>query len=272
MATPSSFCTVATKPCAHELFLFLNTLAIYHPNAPVHVLCDTTTRTRVAELVPKNLAVKWHCELDMYSNITRQEMEALKVWADFQMAKARAIDLALQECTDTMFMDCDIIITSPICDIDTAKQLGISPQFIQEDFRRVFGLYNGGTLWTSAKSLPDAWRKYTKTSRYYDQASIEDLATEYPYFIFGENYNFQTYRFVHPAEPIEDIQRAFGCAPGFIIYKDKPLKYLHTHITDMGQMKPINDYFIQLIKTAKMFDVYALILRTFELETQFKAI
>jgi len=245
---------------------------MHHPNAPVHVLCDTTTQTRIAELVPKRLAVKWHCELDMYSNMTRQEMEAQKVWADFQMAKARAIDLALLESTDTMFMDCDIIITSPICDIDTTKQLGISPQFIQEDFRRVFGLYNGGTLWTSAKSLPDAWRKYTKTSRYYDQASIEDLANEYPHFIFSENYNFQTYRFIHPVEPIENIQLAFGVAPGVIVFKNKPLKYFHTHITDQKQMKPINDYFILLIKKAKMFDIYALIIRTFALEKQFKAI
>lgn len=35
-------------------------------------------------------------------------------------------------------------------------------------------------------------------------------------------------------------------------------------------MKPINDYFIQLIKAAKMFDVYALILRTFTLEKEFR--
>jgi len=42
--------------------------------------------------------------------------------------------------------------------------------------------------------------------------------------------------------------------------------------TDLKQMKPINDYFMLLIKAAKMFDIHALILRTFELEKQIKAI
>lgn len=270
MSQPASFCTVATKPCAHELFLFVGTLAIHHPKTHVIILCDSQTKSLLLDLVPKYLDIQWHCELDEYSNMTRQEMEAKRIWADFQMSKARAIDLALQAYPDTMFLDCDIIITSPINDIDTSKQLGISPQFIQEDFRRVFGYYNGGTLWTSAKTLPDQWRKYTATSRYYDQASIEDLAKEYPHFILGENYNFQTYRFIHPAEPIENIQKGFACGPGVIIYKNQPLKYFHTHITDLGQTKNINDFFTHLIKSAKMFDTYALILRTFDLEKRFK--
>lgn len=206
MTKPASFCTVATKQLAYELFLFLNTLAIHHPNAPVYIVCDTETKTRINDLVPKHLLVKWYIELDKYSNMTRQDMEAQRVFSEFLLSKCRVIDLALEEYPDTIFLDCDIIITSPICDIDTTKQLGISPQFIQEDFRRAFGLFNAGTLWTNSKTLTDSWRKYNTTSRYYDQASIRDLANEYPHFIFDENYNFQTYRFIHPAEPIENIQ------------------------------------------------------------------
>ncbi len=271
MTQPASFCTVATKPLAHELFLFLNTLAIYHPNAPVFVICDTTTNDRIRELAPKNLNIKWVIELDKYSDLNRQDMEARKLFAEFLLSKCRVMELALEEYPDTLFLDCDIIITSPINDIDTTKQLGISPQFIQEDFRRAFGYFNAGTLWTNSKNLTTSWRKYNETSRYFEQASIEDLAREYPHFIFGENYNFQTYRFIHPSEPVEDIQKAFTCGRGVILFKNKPLKYFHTHITDLKQMKSINDYFMLLIKAAKMFDIQALILRSFQLEKQFKA-
>ena len=48
-------------------------------------------------------------------------------------------------------------------------------------------------------------KKYTKTSRYFDQASIEDLVKIYSYFEFGENYNLQTWRFILGVEPGEKI-------------------------------------------------------------------
>ncbi len=271
MTEPSSFCTVATKPVAHELFLFLNTLAIYHPNATVHVLCDSAIVDRIGNIVSKNLIIKWHTELDKYSNLSRKDMEAQNIWSDFQMSKARIIDIALAEHPDTMFMDCDIIVTSHINDIDKSKQLGVSPQFLHECHRKTTGMFNGGTLWTNAKSLPDNWRKYTLTSRYYDQASIEDLANEYPHFMFGENYNFHSYRFIGPAEPVTAIKRAFKCINGVILYKNNPLKYFHTHVTDQKQMKLINKYFMLLIKKAKMLDIYKLILQTFDLEKKFSA-
>ena len=56
------------------------------------------------------------------------------------------------------------------------------------------GYYNGGMLWTKNKDIPNDWIFFTKKSRYFDQASIEDLAKKYSYFEFGENYNLQCWR------------------------------------------------------------------------------
>ena len=65
----------------------------------------------------------------------------------------------------------------------------------------MYGYYNGGMLWTNQKSLPDKWKEYTKTSRYHDQAAIEDLARCFSYFEFGENYNFSWWRVLQSELP-----------------------------------------------------------------------
>ena len=39
--------------------------------------------------------------------------------------------------------------------------------------------YNGGMLWVQNKDVPNDWIEFTKTSRFHDQASIEDLVKKY---------------------------------------------------------------------------------------------
>ena len=95
--------------------------------------------------------------------------------SDFQMMKAYAIDEALKYEKDTLFLDADIILLDVIDNIDNKKQLGLSPYIKKSDTDR-YGYYNGGVLWTNQKTVKNDWIKFTKTSRYFDQASIEDLA------------------------------------------------------------------------------------------------
>ena len=80
-----------------------------------------------------------------------------------------------------------MVILDTIDDIDKSKQLGLSPHYIRKRDTDLYGYYNGGMLWTNQKTLKDDWIKFTKTSRYFDQASIEDLANNYSFFVFGEN-------------------------------------------------------------------------------------
>ena len=195
MVKPSSFSSICTSNCAFELVGLLLSLSVYHPNEKIYILCDTKTKEIIDNMTPQpKLQINWFIELDKYDGMNREIMTKKGIWSDFQMSKANIIAYALKYVNDTLFLDSDIIITDSINDIDMSKDLGVSPQFITQDHINKTGYYNGGMLWTKNKDIPNDWIFFTKKSRYFDQASIEDLAKKYSYFEFGENYNLQCWR------------------------------------------------------------------------------
>jgi hypothetical protein len=86
---PSSFCSLATYTCHHELFGLLLSLSLYHPGEKVHCLVDSKTKKTIDESTPKiKLNIKWHVKLDKYSGMNRRQMEQKGIWSEFQMMKA----------------------------------------------------------------------------------------------------------------------------------------------------------------------------------------
>ena len=130
------------------------------------------------------------CFLDKYDEVDRKIMTKNNLWNEFQMKKTEVIRYALKNEKDTLFLDSDIFILYPIDTIDKTKSLGISPHYIRKKDTDKYGYYNGGVLWTNQNTLPDKWIHYTKTSRFHEQSSIEDLAKGYKYFEFDKGHNF----------------------------------------------------------------------------------
>jgi hypothetical protein len=252
MSAPSSFCTVSTKKCKNELVSLLSSILYHHSDITVYIVCDTDTYKSIEPLFRDRLKIIWHNDLDKYSNLSRQQMTEKGIWSDFQMSKADAIQYALQEHTDTLFLDADIILLEPMKDIDATKQLGVSRGFINKETSDQVGIYNGGFLWTNQPTLPEKWRNYTKTSRYFDQASIEDLVKEYSYFEFPEQHNVQSWRFIVGEESF--IERFFKPTTRHILYKDKRLQSIHTHFNEM-RFQQINHFLLQQLHQARMFHV-----------------
>lgn len=260
MSVPSSFSTLCTKQCKQELIGFLLSLSLHHPSAKTYIICDTETKTYIEESTPQpRLTLFWFTELDKYSDYSRQEMEKKGIWSDFQMAKATIIEKALEREQDTLLIDSDTIILDTLY-VDKTKELGVSPQFIKEEHVRRTGYYNGGLLWTNQTTLPKKWIEYTKTSRYYDQASIEDLTKDYTYFEFSENYNLQTWRFLYGIDSTSTIISKINIVDDKIFYDKQPLKFIHTHF-NLPLFKQINDFFILNIKNAKLWRELAIIYR-----------
>ena len=259
MAKPSSFSTLCTSNCANELVGLLLSLSIFHSGARVYVICDTKTKRIIDEITPPpRLELCLHLELDKYDGMNRQEMERAGVWSEFQMAKARIIELALMSSPDTLLLDSDIIITGVIDDVDVTQDLGVSPHFMKDEIHKKYGYYNGGMLWTKNKNVPRDWIEYTKSSRYFDQASIENLATKYSHFEFGENYNVQAWRFYLSPAPIQPNFRVLD--NNRIEYKNKPLKFIHTHFHD-GRFSEFNKFIIGQLQQANMYKILAIIYR-----------
>ncbi len=244
---PSSFCSLATYTCHHELFGLLLSLSLYHPGEKVHCLVDSKTKKTIDESTPKiKLNIIWHVKLDKYSGMNRRQMEQKCIWSEFQMMKAEVINLALKEDPDTLFLDADMVILDTIDDIDKSKQLGLSPHYIRKRDTDLYGYYNGGMLWTNQKTLKDDWIKFTKTSRYFDQASIEDLANKYTFFTFDENYNFSWWRVAQSDIPPESIISNISINDNKLHYKNKPIKIIHTHFHEKSNSTVIK--FNQIMK------------------------
>ena len=262
MVKPSSFSCICTSNCAFELIGLLLSLSVYHPNEKMYILCDKKTKEIIDIMTPQpKLQIKWFIELDEYDGMNRTMMEKKGIWGKFQMSKATVIAKALEFELDTLFLDGDIIITDLIDDIDASKDLGVSPQFIKKEHLERTGYYNGGMLWTKNKDVPTDWIEFTKTSRYFDQASIDDLTKKYTYFEFGDNYNLQCWRFIYSQESPQQIANHITSLPNDkLYYKKKPLKFVHTHFLNK-HWDTFNNLIINHLKNAKMYKILAIIYR-----------
>ena len=263
MSKPSSFSTISTSNCAFELFGLLLSLSVYHTDEKIHIMCDTKTKEIIEKNTPKiRLEIFWYLELDKYDGLNRHLMEKKGIWAEFQMSKANVIKRALEKDKDTLFLDSDIIITNPIDDVDMTKTIGVSPAFIMEKNMKSVGFFNGGMLWTNDIKVADDWIEFTKTSRFFDQASIEDLVKKYSYFEFGENYNLQGWRYYLSPLGKSGVASNITSNPKEmnIYYKNKPLKFVHTHFLE----QTFNEFNLTIIKhlvNAKMYKILAIIYR-----------
>ncbi len=264
---PSSFSTICTYDCFQELIGLLFSLSIYHTNEKIYIMCDTKTKEEYDKISMKpKLKIIWFQELDKYSELNRAQMEKMNIWSNFQMNKSIILDYALKNENDSLFLDSDIIITDIINDIQYDMDIGVSPGFVKKDIVLKYGYYNGGMLWVKNKNIPKQWREFTKKSRFYDQASIEDLYKYYKkinkVFIFQDNYNLQSWRFILNDEPIQKICSYVKSDPTkkIIYYKDKPLKCIHTHF-NKPEFKGINNFLIEKLKDAKMFKILLSIYR-----------
>lgn len=261
MSTPSSFCTMSTKQCARELVGLLLSLSIHHSESTIYIISDSDTQKYITESSPQpKIKIVWHNVLDKYSLLNRQTMEQTGKWLEFQMEKANIMKLALETESDTMFLDSDIIVMDTL-NVDNNKDIGVSPHFIQKQYTDKYGFYNGGMIWSKNKNVPDDWIAFSKMSRYYDQACIEDLAKKYSYFEFDITYNYQWSRFLLSPLPRETIINLFSAKPNDkIYYNNVSLKCIHTHFND-PRFSEFNNLIISLAKSAKLYKLLLVIYR-----------
>jgi len=257
---PSSFSTICTSTCAHELVGLLLSLSVHHPHAKVYIMCDTETKLKMHQITPTpRLECIWIVTLDPFAGMNRQDMTAAGIWSDFQMSKARIILKALEIEPDTLFLDSDILVTDVIDDIDASKELGVSPQFIAKEHLDRTGFYNGGMLWTRLAAVAEDWIEFTKTSRYFDQASIEDLAQKYDHFEFGENYNLQCWRLYY-SDDKRIASHITSIPQQGVFYKNRRLKFIHTHFLDKN-FESFNQLLIQHFQQARDYKTLAIVYR-----------
>lgn len=248
---PSSFCCISTNKCVNETFSFLLSLSIHHKNETIYIMTDKKSKDIIEKKTPKLLLnIIWFVELDEYSDKDRNDMLKENIWTEFQMKKSLIIEKVLEFENDTLFMDTDIIILNQINDIDINKDIGLSPAYINEEDMKKVGYYNGGYIWVRNKTIPNKWIEYSKTSRYHDQAALDDLKKDYNNFKFKENHNFHSWRFKLNNE---DLKKNFEIKENEIYYKENKLISIHTHFLQHGLHKDFNQFIIDLLMKSKKY-------------------
>ena len=106
-------------------------------------------------------------------------------------------------------------------------------------------------MWTKNKNVPHDWIEFTKTSRYHDQASIEDLAKKYSFQEFGEEVNYMPWR-VLLANDQKEVINKINIDNNQINIGSKPLAFLHTHFHDQRFIQ-VNNIFINALRKLKRY-------------------
>jgi hypothetical protein len=142
----------------------------------------------------------------------------------------------IQPTKPAWFLDADISHLAPLPIIPETIELALSPHMIRPNDELKYGKYNAGFMWFKSNSLIATWKALGHTSRFYEQAALEDIAKTLPIdalYEFPSQVNFGWWRMQQSTLPQKTIQAKFSIFRGDqsvgIRYEGKPLQSIHTH-------------------------------------------
>jgi hypothetical protein len=247
---PSAIATLANENSLHELKLLLKSIEIWNEDLPpVYLFCTSSMLPQLEKIYKGKLYI--NPVLDAYSLKTRFQMEksrSLKgmpnLFYDFTQEKCDLMQWALESLPrvdregGVLFCDADIVWLAPLPPISTEKKLGLSRHFIRQSDEEKFGTYNAGFLWTNSLDVIKTWKEACFTSRFFEQAALEDVEKSLKpeeVLKFGENVNYGWWRmFQNMNTPSEQqgcwsILRDRDQIHSGILVKKRTLLCIHTH-------------------------------------------
>ena len=238
-------CTLSTINSLSDLKVFFFTLELFNTILPtIYLLCDTLTETYLKQYPLYKGKIIINTGLDRYGEVNRKRMTSQRgfiyktLWEDFMMEKATIMDLAFEHEESVFFFDSDICFMGQLPLIPESAIFGVSQHMIKPIDEERYGKFNAGFLWTKDKSVPNKWREASKTSRFYDQAALEELVKFYTpesVYEFPIQNNFGWWRMFQSTETVQAIQKKWSMfrnesipSVGIRINSD-PLLSIHTH-------------------------------------------
>ncbi len=259
---PSSFCTLGSYPVHKEMIGLLVSISIHHPGAKVFCISDSKTKKYINSFLSNiNIKLYWKTLLDKYHNQKYMRIKQSNFQKEFLSYKTNAINFALANEKDTMFLDTDILVLNRIKGVNKKKKLGLSPHFTNNVTTKTFGYFNTGCVWTKEKQFTKIWKKEIKNSKYVDQECMDKIAKIYKsnVFHFPANYNFTWVRILHPKNDI-DIKHKITSAKDNILFDGRDIKFVHTHFPQTKNMHFYKKFNLLIInKLYKSSMVYELI-------------
>lgn len=249
---PAAIATLANESALYDLKLLCTTLQVWNAEPPtIYLYCSSAVVKQLNTTIKYTGKIEYKVCLDAYSNLTRQMMESKpskrglsNLFHDFTEEKCGLMDWALKSLPSEkrkqgiLFCDADIFWLSELPTIPEGKTLALSPHMIRPHDESKYGHYNAGFLWTNQETMSEKWREACKTSRFFEQAALEDLADSTPdteLYIFGEEYNYGWWRMYQSPQSFQEQQKAWTIHRDLsqrhsgLCVNGKPVYCIHTH-------------------------------------------
>ena len=235
-----SVCTLADHRAYDEVLVMLKSLSLF-AKLELFVGCDRAVMERLRH---EKLGNPLHLHHILPDNLTVKQ--GTPEFIELVNRKADILEIAVRAAGNSLFADADQLFFNAPWGIDLDRyEVALSRHMILEADEAKFGQYNAGYLGTSSVRFPDWWREKTKTSRFYEQACLEDAAGDFRVQEITMHHNFGWWRLNQcdpkrkwwridlPHRPLRRERLAkFQVAGDCILYDDSPLVSFHTHFLD----------------------------------------
>jgi len=265
---PGALATLANEHAIPDLKRFLATLQVWNKELPpLYLLCTVAVEHQIKGLYKGEINIS--TELEPYKGLSRQQMEHLpskkgypNLFYDFTAEKTVLLSWALTHMTikkkgqGVLFCDSDIFWLAPLPTIPQTATLAISAHGIRLNDEAKYGIYNAGFFWTKDPNIPILWRKAIKTSRFFEQAAIEDLVKLNPttVHIFGQECNYGWWRLLQAPVLVQEKKKEWtlfrSTEHSGILVSGIPLVCIHTHFDEKNDLLTItfNEFIIEKLK------------------------
>ena len=258
--TPSVVATLATGVVIEDLRVLLGSLAIFNTNPPtVYLYCDRIIQAAIPSFkYPGRIVVKE--ALNEYVGLNRAKMESLPgrkfgtVFFDFTMEKVELMRWVLSQETNAIFCDADICFLGPLPLIPAGTTVALSPHMIRDRDEARFGRYNAGFMWFFGVEPVNRWAEACKTSRFFEQAALEELATADHFYEFPITQNFGWWRLWQGKKGPQEILASWTIKrnpmTAGIAIDGEHLGSVHTHFREKKDdaTRMFNDIVIERLK------------------------
>lgn len=266
--------TLANEHALKDIRLLLFSLELWVPTGQkdsptVYIYTDSKTKKEI-EKNPYKGKIFLQEALNVYTGLDRSAMENLPgkkfttLFADFCSEKTHLMKWSLESENGggVLFCDADICHLGPLPSIPSSCRIALSPHGIRKVDTDKYGFFNAGYLFIREMDIADKWLELCKTSRFFEQGCLEDLAdwcsnhygNESLYHFPIKTINYGWWRLLQGDCSAEDLVKEWSIkrTDGFsgISVGGEMLQSVHTHFAEKNDLATMsyNRFLLSILK------------------------
>lgn len=241
MVNITAIATLVNEFAMTDLKVLLYTLELWNTPAPtIYIFADKKSVPLIKAISYSGKVYIKEDALNAYTGLNRRTMESRQgrifktLFADFTAEKTALMEWALEtEPEGVLFCDADICHLAALPTLPDGTELALSPHMIRKSDTALYGIYNAGYLWFKNPAIASRWRELCKTSRFFEQGCLEELAEGLQLYEFPIQVNYGWWRMWQGERSVPTLQEEWGIfrspASSGITVQKQPLQSIHTH-------------------------------------------